>query len=117
MARKPNDGRGRLGGRQKGTTNKDKPFKTILKLHSEEYFTPHEVEDENGNVVMMSQYDMDIKKMKPAERVSAELQLLKYHTPQMQATAVDVTAVDVSNTISDRLTALANGEEIDNATE
>ena len=114
------DGRGRIGGRQKGTPNKDKPIKTFLREHSTEYFTPSiEEKDEDGKPTgrMLSQYDLDIRMMKPADRVNAELQLLKYHTPQMQATAVDLSMQEESNTLSERLALLSEGEDIPSPTD
>ena len=115
MGRHKNDGLGRFGGRQKGTTNKDKPIKTFLREHSTLYFTPNiEEVDIDGNPTgrMISQYEQDLKGMKPTDRVNAELQLLRYHTPQMQATAVDMTLSDEKSTISDRLMRLSEGEDI-----
>lgn len=115
MPRQKNDGRGRLGGRQKGTPNKQKTIKTFLREHSENYFFPCiEEKDDDGNPTgrIISQYEMDIKFMKPTDRVNAELSLLKFHTPQMQATAVDMEVADKSSVISDRLARLAAGEEI-----
>lgn len=67
MARQKNDGRGRLGGRAKGTPNKDNPLKGYLRAHSLAYFEPRVqtdpitggvreiqrqrlVQDEEGNV-------------------------------------------------------------------
>lgn len=102
MARQKNDGRGRMGGRQKGTTNKDKPLKTFLRAHSLAYFTPDE---ETG----LSLYDKDIAHLEPRERVNAELSLLKFHTPQMQATAVDMSLSDEGKkkTFAQRLSGLA----------
>lgn len=115
MPRKKGDGRGRLGGRQAGTPNKDKPLKTFLRQHSVEYFTPsiNEIDDDGkptGRVV--SQYDIDVKTLDPASRVDAELKLLKFHTPQMQSTSVDMTVLDDNKTLADRLARLANGEDI-----
>lgn len=103
------DGRGRLGGRQAGTPNKDKPLKVFLRQHSLEYFTPNIVEEKGGKPTgrMLSQYDIDIAEMEPRERVDAEIKLLKYHTPQMQATSVDVTAVDANETLCERIARLA----------
>ena len=40
MARQKNDGRGRLGGRAKGTPNKENPLKGYLRAHSLAYFEP-----------------------------------------------------------------------------
>ena len=115
MGRKAGDGRGRLGGRAAGTPNKEKPLKTFLREHSLSYFTPNieeldEKKKPSGR--MVSQFDLDIQALDPASRVDAEVKLLKFHTPQMQTTSVDVTAVTVNTTIANRLSRLAKGEEI-----
>ena len=115
MPRQKGDGRGRLGGRQPGTPNKDKPLKAFLRQHSVEYFTPSIAEtDENGTPTgrLVSQYDLDIISLDPASRVDAELKLLKFHTPQMQSTSVDMTIVDENRTLSERIARLAAGEDI-----
>lgn len=115
MPRQKGDGRGRLGGRQPGTPNKDKPLKAFLRQHSVEYFTPSiEETDENGTPTgrLVSQYDLDIISLDPASRVDAEIKLLKFHTPQMQSTSVDMTIVDENRTLSERIARLAAGEDI-----
>lgn len=108
MPRQKNDGRGRLGGRVAGTPNKEKPLKAILRSHSIDYFTPKWREDFKKE---LSDYEMDLMLAKPNERLSAELALLKYHTPQMQATSVDVAVVDEKKTLSQRLAELAREDE------
>lgn len=115
MGRKKGDGRGRMGGRAAGTPNKDKPLKTFLRQHSLQYFTPSiEEKDEEGKPTgrVLSQFDVDIEQLDPASRVDAETKLLKFHTPQMQSTSVDMTVVDDNRTIVERLALLANGKEI-----
>lgn len=115
MPRQKGDGRGRLGGRQPGTPNKDKPLKTFLRQHSIEYFTPSIQEtDDDGKPTgrILSQYDIDIQTLDPASRVDAELKLLKFHTPQMQSTSVDMTVVDANQTLVERLARLSAGEDI-----
>lgn len=115
MPRQKNDGKGRLGGRTKGTPNKEKPLKMILRSHSIDYFTQTLDEvDNDGNPTgrVVSQFDLDMARCRPAERVKYEVDILKFHTPQMQATSVDVTASDATQTLSQRLNALANGEEL-----
>ena len=115
MPRKKGDGRGRLGGRSAGTPNKDKPLKTFLRQHSVDYFTPSiEEEDKNGKKTgrIVSQFDLDCKALDPASRADAEIKLLKFHTPQMQSTSVDMTIVDENRTLSERLAQLASGKEI-----
>ena len=115
MPRKAGDGRGRLGGRAAGTPNKDKPLKTFLRQHSVDYFTPSiEEEDKNGKKTgrIVSQFDLDCKALDPASRADAEIKLLKFHTPQMQSTSVDMTVVDANKTLTERLALLASGKEI-----
>ena len=115
MPRKAGDGRGRLGGRAAGTPNKDKPLKTFLRQHSVAYFTPSiEEVDEKGKKTgrLVSQFDIDVACLDPTSRTDTEIKLLKYHTPQMQSTSVDMTIVDENKTLSERLARLANGEDI-----
>lgn len=115
MPRKSGDGRGRLGGRAAGTPNKDKPLKTFLRQHSLEYFTPSiEEKDNKGKPTgrIISQFDVDCKKLDPESRVDSEIKLLKFHTPQMQSTSVDMTIVDDNKTLSERIALLAAGKEI-----
>ncbi len=103
MPRQKGDGRGRLGGRAAGTKNKDKPLKTFLREHSLSYFQP----GEDG----ISQYDLDIAKLDPKDRVDAELKLLNFHTPKMQSTTVDMAVTDEKQTLSQRLSQLAEENE------
>ena len=119
MPRTKGDGRGRLGGRAAGTPNKDKPLKTFLREHSIEYFTPNIEEVKNGKPTgrMISQYDKDINALDPASRVDAEIKLLKFHTPQMQSTSVDVIGASVNITLAERISRLARGEDIATAEE
>lgn len=115
MPRKKGDGRGRLGGRAAGTPNKDKPLKTFLREHSLQYFIPSiEEKDEKGNKTgrLLSQFDIDCLNLDPQSRVDAEIKLLKFHTPQMQSTSVDVSVSDMNLTLTQRLAMLASGKEI-----
>lgn len=115
MPRKKGDGRGRLGGRAAGTPNKDKPLKTFLREHSLQYFIPSiEEKDEKGNKTgrLLSQFDIDCLNLDAESRVDAEIKLLKFHTPQMQSTSVDVSVADMNLTLSQRLAQLASGKEI-----
>ena len=117
MGRKKNDGLGRLGGRVKGIPNKDKPLKVFLREHSLSYFTPSilayglkEYEKLQPLLVpdrLYSQYELDLLQSKPSDRISAELSLLKFHTPQMQASSVDMTVTDENQTLSQRLAELS----------
>ena len=100
----------KTGGRQKGTPNQDVPLKHSLRLHSISYYTPNIVDKVTGKLV--SQFDLDIRELDPAARVDAEAKILKFTTPQMQSTSVDVTVVDADKTLSERLGILANGGDI-----
>lgn len=115
MPRRKDDGRGRLGGRQTGTPNKDKPLKTFLRQHSVEYFTPCiEEKNDNGKPTgrFVSQFDMDCSMLDPGSRIDAELKLLKFHTPQMQSASVDMTVASDNQTLVERLARLSMGEDI-----
>lgn len=130
--RKPNDGRGRLGGRAAGTPNKDNPFKVLLHEHSVDYFTksiPAEEVDifpeqnkraefiAHNQGKVFSQYELDLLCMKAADRAKAELELLAFHTPKMQAVAADMTVKDKSAFITNRLLRIVAGEEVDSEDE
>lgn len=138
MGRQKNDGRGRLGGRKKGVPNvKDQPLKNILRAQSEAYFNPRpqtdpdgsprklnivadgkiitvmELKDKNGNPLVMSDYDVDMLQLSPADRVSANLRILKFHTPEMKSVDVDMD-MNISGaniTIESRLRSLCVGDE------
>lgn len=124
MPRKKNDGRGRLGGRQAGTPNKDNPLKTILHTHSVDYFTPSVPADEafadNPDMLLRHQgrvfslYELDLLGMKPTDRAKAELELLGYHTPKMQAVSADLSVTQHNLSIAMRISKIANGESITN---
>lgn len=140
MPRKKNDGRGRLGGREKGTPNRDNPLKVLLHEHSEDYFSPtiapedidleyfmRNPDDDKAESIALdakarfvakhhgrffSRYDLDMMKMKPFDRAKLEVDILKFHTPQMQSVSADMNVRSVNQTLSDRLSRLARGEDI-----
>ena len=127
MPRGRKKGTAKTGGRKAGTPNKDNTLKVLLHQHSTNYFMPTiplgdvDIKDENTKAQfmmqhdgeeMVSQYDVDLYLMKPTDRVNAELSMLKYHTPQMQAVSADMSVKNENNTITYRLTRIANGEDI-----
>ena len=75
MPRSKNDGRGRLGGRAKGTPNK--ATSTV-----KEWLT--QLVDANRK-----QIEKDLKGMEPGERVKAIAQLLNFIVPKQQAVSVE----------------------------
>ena len=114
-------GKPKTGGRAKGTPNKDNPLKTLLHEHSVDYFTRNiPVEDvdigneewKQNHAGMLSHFEIDLMCMKESERAKAEIELLSYHTPKMQAISADMSVKDANKTITDRISRLAAGEEI-----
>ena len=118
----------KTGGRKLGTPNKDKPLKAILMQHSMDYFFPsipaEEVDcffDEKkkeefaqkNKGKLFSQYQIDLMCMKPADRAKLEQDILSYHTPKMQATAIDMSLSEEKRTLADRIERLSRGEEIE----
>lgn len=89
----------KTGGRKKGTPNKKNPLKGYLRTHSLEYFEHGDGEE--------SAFERDLRELSPAERVQAELRLMKYHTPEMQAVRMDA-SVEVAKTIEDKLLELSD---------
>lgn len=123
----------KTGGRKKGTPNKPNPLKEILRVQSAAYYTPrpqtepdgsprklefrdkegtvyHTVilQDAGGHPLVVSDYEVDLMMMDPAQRAIIQEKLLRYHTPQMQSVSADVSvSTDISATIEDRLAHLA----------
>lgn len=116
----------KTGGRVAGTPNKNNPIKQVLREHSVDYFTrnipPEDVDcfhDEEKKAAfvernqgkLFSQYDIDIMCMKPSDRANAELNLLNYHTPKMQATAVDLAVNETNISLRTKVQMIAEGRE------
>lgn len=83
---------------EKRISAEDAPF-------SEEWKEKH-----RGDV--LSQFDIDLMCMKATDRAKAEIELLSFHTPKMQAISADMSVKDANKTITDRISRLAAGEEI-----
>lgn len=76
MARQRNDGRGRLGGRAKGTPNK---VTTSVKEWLSELV--------NAN---REQVEADLKKLKPRERLAVLEKFMQYVVPRQQAVSAKI---------------------------
>lgn len=100
----------KTGGRVAGTPNKKNPLKGYLRTHSIDYFTARPRTDDNGNNFVASDFDLDIAELSPVDRVTAELKLLKFHTPEMKSVDMDMTVDDTSKTIADRLSQLVDDD-------
>ena len=110
-------------------------MKSILRAKSEEYFAPRpqtekdgsprkltaivdgkvieimKLEDENGKPLVMSDYDVDMLQLSPADRVSANLRILKFHTPEMKSVDMDMNIKSAAITIETRLRSLCGEDE------
>ena len=100
----------KTGGRVAGTPNKKNPLKGYLRTHSIDYFTARPRTDDKGNSFVASDFDLDLAELSPADRVTAELKLLKFHTPEMKSVDMDMTVDDTSKTIADRLSQLVDDD-------
>lgn len=97
--------------------------------------SPREIErsrlaqDENGNIykvidkvpltdtegipVIMSDFEADMLALSSADRVTAELKLLEFHTPRMKSQDINMEVNVGPRTIEDTLKALCGGDEMD----
>lgn len=99
MARQKNDGRGRIGGRQKGTPNKSTTLgKEVIASLLADY-------SESGLMAA------DFMALDPKDRMMIAEKLMQYTIPKMQATAIDITSTEKEKTIEDRLAELAAEED------
>lgn len=100
MARQKNDGRGRLGGRQKGTPNKStSSLREILAEHWRKY-------QESG------QFADDLEALDPATRATIMERYAQYIAPKMKSVDMEVTH-NVNLTIEDRLRELCGENDDD----
>ena len=76
MARQKNDGKGRIGGRAKGTPNK---ITSTVKDWISQFI------DENRN-----QIEKDIKKLSPKDRLQVFEKLMQYVIPKQQSVRADI---------------------------
>jgi hypothetical protein len=84
MARKKNDGRGRMGGRAVGTPNKTTgAVKTAISQIVEEYISPSTGGKKRPTLIE------DMKKMQPGERAKLISGLASYIVPKQQALTVE----------------------------
>lgn len=95
MARQKNDGRGRLGGRQKGTPNRNTT--TLRDIITQQWHQYHTT----------GQFAQDIAELDPATRASLMEKYAQYIAPKMKSIDMDITQ-DVTLTIEDRLRQLCD---------
>ena len=98
MARQKNDGRGRLGGRQKGTPNKaTSSLRDIISKHWQQYH-------ESG------QFEKDLDSLDPQTRAVVMERYAQYIAPKMKSIDMDAT-ISVNKTIEDKLLELSEEED------
>lgn len=100
MPRQKNDGKGRMGGRAKGTPNK----------------TTSKVKDWISQLIddNRSQIEKDIKKLSPKDRIQVFEKLMQYVVPKQQSVKADIDLSKLSKSqldlIIDELTKDINNE-------
>lgn len=100
MARQKNDGRGRLGGRQKGTPNKSTAtIRDIIAGHWKWY-------QDTGR------FREDLEALDPEARINVMEKYASYVAPKMKSVDVDLTQ-NISLTIEDRLRDLCGEDDND----
>lgn len=95
MPRQKNDGRGRLGGRAKGTPNK-----STSELR-------HIIADLWHTYQHSGQFATDLQCLDPAERITVMEKYAQYIAPKMKSVDLDLSHT-VTLTIEDQLRTLAN---------
>lgn len=98
MARQKNDGRGRLGGRRKGTPNKT--TSSFREMISELWWNYQE----------SGQFKEDIASLDPQTRAVLMERYAQYMAPKMKSVDMEVTA-KLTHTIEDRLLQLSGEDE------
>lgn len=96
-----NDGRGRLGGRQKGTPNKTtSTIRDSITMLLEEY---------HGS----GKFSQDLSMLDPETRICVMEKYAQYVCPKMKSVDIDMTFSGTVHTIEDRLRELCGGTDKD----
>lgn len=98
MARQKNDGRGRLGGRQKGTPNKS--TSSLREIISEQW----------RNYQESGQFKKDLDELDPQTRAVIMERYAQYVAPKMKSVDMDAT-ITTRVTIEDKLRQLSGENE------
>lgn len=70
--------------------------------------------DSNGFPLNLSDFEADMLALDPAERMSAELKILEFHTPRMKSQDINMEVNMGPRTIEDTLTSLCGEDEDEN---
>ena len=90
--------------RIKWANSDDGPVRTVIEIPAV---------DADGNPLVMSDFEFDMKFLSPADRVAAELKIMEFHTPRMKSQDINMEINIGPRTIEDTLKALCGGEEED----
>lgn len=75
----------------------DGPVRTVVEIPAV---------DQDGNALVMSDFEFDMKFLSPADRVAAELKIMEFHTPRMKSQDINMEVNMGPRTIEDTLKAL-----------
>lgn len=70
--------------------------------------------DSNGFPLNLSDFEADMLALDPAERMSAELKILEFHTPRMKSQDINMEVNMGPRTIEDTLASLCGEDEDEN---
>ncbi|MDE6230259.1 MAG: hypothetical protein K2M37_01400 [Muribaculaceae bacterium] len=98
------EGKPKVIQRIKWANGDDGPFRTVVEIPAV---------DVDGNPLVMSDFEFDMKFLSPADRVAAELKIMEFHTPRMKSQDINMEINMGPRTIEDTLKALCGGEEED----
>lgn len=90
-----------------GKRNKSNSIRTYLQTHSEKYFKPNKDNEDE-----ISDFEKDLQQLSPAERVNAEIKILKHHTAELKSVDMDVAVGGESEEICSILERLAEENQI-----
>lgn len=97
------EGKPKVIQRIKWANSADGPVRTIVEIPAV---------DKEGNPLVMSDFEFDMKFLSPAGRVAAELKIMEFHTPRMKSQDINMEVNMGPRTIEDTLKALCGvGEE------
>lgn len=108
MGRQKNDGRGRLGGREKGTPNKEKDniTKASFRRISEKALMPNPKNPDG-----LSDFELNLKLLEPKEWITAMLRMAEFHTGRMKSVDMNVDADNTPLAIDAKLRILSGEDD------
>lgn len=98
------DGQPRMIQRIKFVNGMDGPRRTVVDIPAV---------DTDGKPLVMSDFEFDMLYLSPADRVTAELKILEFHTPRMKSQDINMEVNMGPRTIEDTLKALCGNTEDD----